>query len=329
MIKNKEEDNDIEGRKLGWSFSNKHILNNVVSRWKKNQIDKPPKILETCQERGIGSRQYRRYGPVIAFEKDPETYWKMRQYLRKHSENLVSLEKGLDNLDHITKLYPRKFPIIIPSKPTDSTSGRGMSMLIDNEVRFHILDIDPYGSPNDFFPKAFKLLSFGSLLFVTVGDMHRHYEGYENVMDEYSISSNGSKFKTRIFREDCALYIGAWLMGKGLDLNIGLLPIFVHDYYFGGSGVQRLCFYTERSWNLSQKSELTRQCLQRDSSLETEMIICEDLIKIEEGKVVQKNQSSGGRSAVRILDTSDEVMTNPTRKEVGDLIKRRLNFLAG
>ena len=126
-------------------FKNKHIINDIVAEWQREQLGRPLRILETCQGRGLASERYRQFGCVLAFERSLETYEDMCHYLGVSLRgNLLSLEKCLDRFEEICNSYSDRFPVIVPSKPTDFTSTEGMHMLINNGLKFDIIDVDPY-----------------------------------------------------------------------------------------------------------------------------------------------------------------------------------------
>ena len=308
-------------------FKNKHLINDIVTEWQRKQLGRPPLILETCQGIGLASERYRQFGPVVAFERDPITFEEMRLRISNSLKgNLLSLEECLNKLREINELYLDKFPIIIPSMPTDSTSTEGIHKLINHGLEFDVIDVDPYGSCKPFFPSIFSLLGERSLLLVTTGDMQRiRFWGYKKVMDDYDISGSQFNWSSTAFREDCVLYIGAWIIDRGLEENMGLFPIFIHDYYFHPAGIQRMAFYVRKELKSSARRYLELNCIRRDPSL-GRMIVCMGRIDLRVNNFSRKGKINGA-STVRLCDRSGDRMGEGANREVQTAIIKRLEFL--
>lgn len=230
-------------------------------------------ILETHQGKGDGTEQYREQGCVVSFEKNRETYSKIRKRFR----DAFSLDKCLEDSSELVEIAETcktsvGYPILIPSFPTDSNAA--MPRLISQNCRFDIVDIDPYGSPRQFISLALELLNDKSILLTTSGEMHSVRFQPQKSLTPYGIQAN-NRFKStqRFFRTDNILVLGAWIVQRGLEKSFGLYPIFIYDYYTGHSGVQRIGFFVRRHINLNQRSEIRAQMLM-DPFLKTKIVRC-------------------------------------------------------
>lgn len=308
-------------------FKNKHMINDIVAEWQREQLGRPLRILETCQEIGFGSERYREFGPVVAFEKRSDTFEKMRLRLSNSLKgNLLSLEECLDKWEEINGLYSDNFPVIIPSRPTDFMSTEGIHRLIHLGLEFDLIDVDPFGSCKPFFPDVLRLLGERSLLLVTTGDMQRiRHERYEKVMIDYNILGNQFSWSQTAFRVDCALYVGAWIIDKGLEKDMGLFPIFIHDYYIHPKGVQRIGFYVHKHLDPSARRYLKLGCVQRDPPL-GRRIVCMGRIDLKVDDFSLKGDTSGS-STVRLFDRSEDRMRGEVKRVVQTAIIKRLEFL--
>lgn len=287
----------------------KHLINQIVCRWSKVIRKRPLRILETHQGEGDGTSEYRKYGCVVSFEKDRETYNRMRKRFRDVFSLDVCLEEGQE-LGDIAEDYKTSigFPILVPYFPTDSTAV--MPRLRSHNYRFDVVDIDPYGSPRQFIPRAFELLDDRSILLITTGEMHSARFQPEESLSPYAVQANKSLRSTqKFFRTDNILILGAWVIQKGLEKSLGLYPIFIYDYYTGRSGVQRIGFFVRQQIVPIERSETRRQLI-LDPVLKATIIRC----------CVKANDADDPRKVWRFCDDALE-------NQIEKFIRHRLNFL--
>lgn len=209
----------------------------------------------------------------MSFERDGEAYRRIRKRFSDAFSLDACLEKGQDLVD-IAENYKTAigYPVLLPLFPTDSNLA--MPRLRTRNCRFDIIDVDPYGSPRQFIPAVLELLDDKSILLITSGEMHSMRFQPKDVMSHYGVQANEQLRSTRtFFRTDNILILGAWVIQKGLERSVGLLPVFVYDYYTGHSGVQRIGFFVRQKIAVSRKSSIRRQ-LVNDPILGVRLIRC-------------------------------------------------------
>lgn len=249
----------------------KHRINEIICKWLGGYKKRFLRILETHQGIGDATSIYRKFGCVISFEIDRDIY----NSVRSRFQDAISLTKVLNegyNLIEINELYRHEteFPVILPSKPTDSSLG----ILNLPQNSFDVIDVDPYGSPIQYIPTVFSLLDDESILLVTSGEMHYARYSPRDAMAPYNINANKDlKSTRRFFREDNILVVGASILQHGLHSSILPYPIFIYDYFRGTSGVQRIGFFIRNKTNLSQRIYLRQYCL-FDPILQSNILRC-------------------------------------------------------
>jgi hypothetical protein len=254
------------------SINYKHTINRIVCDWMKKRKERPLRILETNQAEGDATSAYRSYGCVISFEKDHEVYKKLSDRFIEALSLEACLEKGLDLFDIIRECGTQYYPVIIPSKPTDSRNAT--AILKEKGIKFDVVDVDPFGSPRDFISDVLELLDNESFLFATSGEMYSMRWDTSGTMAPYNVKANSSLKTTRaFFRQDNILIIGSWIIEQGLKKSVALYPVFIYDYYTGYSGVQRIGFFAKKPVSLAQKIELTQQ-LRYDPQLRVKSLKC-------------------------------------------------------
>ena len=238
----------------------KHFINQVSSHWLHNVRDRPLRILETCQGEGESTEIYRQVGCVVSFEKDREKYLALKEKFR----DAFSIEKALTQYDlsEVAANFRSSsgYPVLMPPNAEDSIDM--IPSLKAHDCIFDIVDVDPYGSPRPFIQQVFDLLDNGSILLITSGEMH--YARYQptKAMSSYDIEANETLRSTqKMFKKDNVLILGSTIIQLGLDRQIGLYTYFIHDYYNGSSGVQRIGFLVRKKINIKQKSKIREQMI--------------------------------------------------------------------
>ncbi len=167
----------------------------------------------------------------------------------------------------------KRFPIIMPPKPLDALVGADSLNL--HGCKFDIIDVDPYGSPQDFIPSVLPLLEDESFLFVTTGEMYNvRYHPHET-LSKYNIQADDSLKPTRsFFKKDNALILGSWVIQIALKSGIALFPIFIYDYWTGYSGVQRMGFQVKPRANAKAQA-IALQQLGNDLFLGIKIMKCD------------------------------------------------------
>lgn len=242
------------------SFQSKHRINEIICKWTHDFKGRPLRILETCQGKGDATQIYKRYGYVISFELDPEKHKESCNRFPDAFSLDSCLEQGKDLLS-IATYYKQgsEYPVILPRNPTDAKDG--IRKLIEYTQKFDVIDVDPYGSPLEFFPHVLDLLDDKSILLVTTGEMYRMRFDASKVLAIHKVRADPSlKWARTFFRRHCALVTGAEILKMGLKRQIGLHPIFILDYYKGGrgGGVQRIGYYACQGLSAVQKGEIRR-----------------------------------------------------------------------
>jgi len=254
----------------------KHKINEIICQWSYKYKKRALRILETHQFIGNATIIYRKYGGVISYEINPTTYERVINRFPDAFNLERILQKGYDLLDFINS-YRREsyYPVILPNKPSDSLIG--IRKL--NIYSFDIVDIDPPGSPHEYFPNIFNLLDDNSILFVTSGSMHYARFNPISAMEPYNIGSNkGLKLTRRLFQDDNILIIGFYIINEGLKYSILLFPIFIHDYWTRQKGVQRIGFYINKKNNVKNRNKLS-ECYTYDPILKVNILKCSSLKK--------------------------------------------------
>lgn len=239
----------------------KHYINDLVASFFYDYQKRKLNILETHQEFGNGTIIYKKYGHVYSFELNQANYDHVKtrfpncKYMDKNNVRIVN-----DNENH---LY-------IYSKPIDCLDG--MEYLRQHKTNFDIVDVDPYGSPMKFFPKAFNFISSLSFLQVTSGEMHRPYRfRSEELLAQYGIKKGEIKSIRRFFRIQIGSIIGAELIKEGIRKSLGLFPVFFHDYYNLVAGVHRIGFIIKQPINYKDKIIL-RKFIIKDPNLSVDVV---------------------------------------------------------
>jgi len=234
----------------------KHNLNEITCKWLKKKKWRPLRILETHQGLGDSTEKYRRYGCVVSFEKDSNTYSQMCiRFLDAISLDLL-VEQGQDILDLANACRSRQtYPVVLPSTPTDSRSG--LVTLRRNNWKFDIVDIDPYGSPHEFIPQIFDLLDDRSILLITSGEMHYVRFDPTQAMSPYGIRrSKRLRTTSSFFKEDNILVVGGWVMKQAVLNCATAIPVFIFDYFQAQSGVQRIGFWIRKQSEKLSKTNM-------------------------------------------------------------------------
>jgi hypothetical protein len=227
----------------------KHFLNNIISSFFREYRSSPLRILETHQGEGLSTKIYQKYGLVCAFEKDTSTYIKMCN----NFPALIFLDK-VSNIEEALSLVNKEC-VFTYSKATDSRDA--IKVLQNNHIKFDIIDVDPYGLPLPFFPTVFYLLKNLSILFVTTGEMHFRYN-FELIFSEYNLKDSEISTIRSYFFNDLGSFLSAKLIHDALKLEIGLSPIFFHNYYSYNQGVHRLCYIVKENLNYKEKYDLKK-----------------------------------------------------------------------
>jgi len=229
----------------------KHWINELVCSWLSTLKGRSLRILETCQGIGDATEKYRLYGYVVAFEKKRDVYEEVcKRFRDAYSIDDCLRNQSFMNLAERYYEYAKRYPVFLPRHAMDAQVG--MEILMNYNQKFDVIDVDPFGSPDPFFPGAFNLLDDKSILFVTSGEMYiTRYGGFQatqKMMSRYKIQKDPSlKWARTLFRKRSVDLIAIRIMEMALSKDIALHPIFIYDYYkLPFSGVQRMGFYAHR-----------------------------------------------------------------------------------
>ena len=222
---------------------------------------------------------YNRYGYVISFEKDLSTYAQARNRFPNAFSLDVCLKKNED-LINLAERYEENvgsFPVVMPNE--NMKAENGMRMLINHNLGFDLIDVDPFGAPDLFFPEVFELLDDRSVLFVTTGEMHRMRFDAQKAMARRGVKPNSSlKWARKFFRESCGEVVGAQIVEMALKNKVCLHPVFMYNYHVHPMGVHRLGFYARRSLDASEKARV-RKFLAEDFTLGAKKIKYQQLAR--------------------------------------------------
>lgn len=240
----------------------KHYINDITALFLKNYKKRKLITLETHQEIGKGTDIYKKYGDVYSFEINQDNY----DIVKNRFKDYIYMDRN-----NITDMNVNENYLYIFSKPIDCLIG--MKYLIRKSIHFDIIDVDPDGSPNKYFPFIYDFLSNLSFLFITSGEMHRTYRFHlEDTLSQYDIKGNlNISALRRFFRIQNGSIISAELIKNAIKRRIGLFPIFFHDYYNIISGVHRIGFFIKYPINYKDKLFL-QNILIKDPNLQVDVI---------------------------------------------------------
>ena len=192
----------------------------------------------------------------------------------------------------------------------------GMKMVIDHALKFDLIDVDPFGVPNSFFPDAFGLLDDRSFLFVTTGEMHAMRFDPQKIMVRRGVKASSSlKWARKFFRKYCGEIAGAEIIESAFGHGVSLHPVFMYDYYVHPAGVHRLGYYARRNTDASTKARV-RMCLAEDVTLGVKRIMYRPLTR------------NSGHPRSYDASMPCKIFTDCEEKEMEKAIMQRLDYLS-
>ena len=114
---------------------------------------------------------------------------------------------------------------VVDGKKVYISNQEALTFLAEHKHSFHILDLDPFGSPVAFIPSCIKSLRHGSMFCVTATDTAALCGTYPTTcVRRY----DALPFKTEYRHEIGLRILAGYLVRRGCSVEVGMRPLFSH-----------------------------------------------------------------------------------------------------
>ena len=239
-----------------WSFA-KHALSEMCVRLLREQKQSLLLTLETHQGIGDATRLYRKYGHVLGFDNNKDAHATVLERailggFYRHARDL-----------YLGRISPSDLPLSSVSEPcvflTEEATPceRGLPLLINQGLRFDVIDVDPWATSQPFFTDILKLLAQPSLVMLTLGDQHPWPRGETAAWERFGVEGYQvllSEETKQIWRKTWMFQrlASAWYLRVAATRLVCLIPIAIMrnlepwadrgDFPYGAMGVDRVYF---------------------------------------------------------------------------------------
>jgi len=247
-----------------WSFA-KHAISEMCVRLLRQQKQSLLLVLETHQGIGDATHLYRKYGHVLGFDNSEEAHTIVLERAK-----LGGFYRHVRDL-YLGRISPSDLPLSSVSEPSvflteeATSSEEGLPLLINQGLRFDVIDVDPWATSQPFFTDILKLLAQPSLVMLTLGDQHPWPRGEAAAWERFGVEGYQvllSEETKQIWRKTWMFQrlASAWYLRIAATRSVCLIPIVVmrnfepwaarNDFPQGAMGVDRVYFLGQTIFDL-------------------------------------------------------------------------------
>lgn len=239
-----------------WSFA-KHIVSEMCVRLLSQQKQSLLLILETHQGIGDATFLYQKYGHVLGFDTSEKAHHLVLERAKRAGFYRHARDLYLGYISPSDLSPPNGSEPFVFLTQEATPSEQGLKLLINQGLRFDVVDVDPWATSQPFFTDILKLLTQPSLVMLTVGDQHPWPRGETAAWERFGVEGYQvllSEETKQIWRKTWMFQrlASAWYLRIAATRAVCLIPIVVMrnlepwaargDFPQGAMGVDRVYF---------------------------------------------------------------------------------------